>query len=142
MNLPTESPAAFITYTFSMLGKIAAADGKVSSEEIRRVEKYIQEELKLDAKLRTLALDVFADAFDSPLELRDYAEKFQQTYPNSVQLADRVIELLLCISTADGAISEEEDRLLRSAALLLGLSPPGYARLKEKAGLASSEQCS
>lgn len=135
MNLPADSPAAFITYTFSMLGKIAAADGKVSYEEKLRVERYIDEDLKLDAKLKTLALHVFSDAFDSPLELRDYALKFNDTFQNRVQLADQVVELLLCLSAADGLITPEEDQLVRSAALLIGLTIPGYERLKEKVGL-------
>ena len=135
MNLPTESPAAFITYTFSMLGKVAAADGQVSADELMRVEKYIDEELKLEPKLKALALQVFADAFDSPLELRDYAVKFNDIFQYHIQLADRVVEILLCVSAADGEISFEEEKLLRSAALLLGLSLPGYERLRQKVGL-------
>jgi len=134
MKLPNESPAAFLTYTFSMLGKIAAADGRVSREEQQRVERYIDEELKLEPKLKRLALEVFADAFDSPLELRDFAQKFKETFPDHVHLADRVIELLICLSMADGQVSLEEEELLRSAALMLGLTLPGYTLLKEKLG--------
>ena len=135
MKLPSESPATFITLTFSLLGKIAASDGKVSADEIHRVERYVDKELQLEPKLKALAMQVFADAFDSPLEVRDYAEKFSSTFRDKVQMADQVVELLLCLSAADGAITTEEDQLVRSAALLLGLSTVGYNRLKEKVGL-------
>ncbi len=136
MKLPSESPSAFLTYTFSLLGKIAAADGKISKEEQRRVEQFIDEQLKLDSKLKALALQVFADAFDSPLEVRDYAEKFTQTFRDKVHLATDLVELLLCLSALDGALTPEEDRQVRSAALLLGLSIPTYDRLKREVGLA------
>ena len=135
MRLPSDSPAAFITCTFAMLGKIAAADGKVSAEEVRKVERYIDEDLKLDAKLRVLALQVFNEAFASPLELRDYADKFSSVFKNRVQLQDQVVEVLLCLSMADGRLTAEEDRLVRSAALLLGLTVPGYERIKQKVGV-------
>ena len=51
-----------------------------------------------------------------------------------VQLQDQVVEVLLCLSAADGKLTPEEDRLVRSAALLLGLTVPGYERIKTNSG--------
>lgn len=132
MNLPPESRAAFIVCAFSMLGKIAAADGVVSVSEIRRVEEYIDRELKLEPKLKAMALKTFRDAADSPLEIRDYAERFQRAYPDRVHHLDRMVQILFEVSVADGRFTQEEDELIRSAAILLGLSDPAYQRLKKQ----------
>ena len=64
------------------------------------------------------------------LELRDYAEKFRKTYPERFRLFDSMIEILVEVSVADGVLSTREDKLIRSAALLLGLTEPGYEGIR------------
>ncbi|MFN8390046.1 MAG: TerB family tellurite resistance protein [Bdellovibrionota bacterium] len=132
MNLPPESRSAFITCAFSMLGKIASADGTVSPEEVERVSRYIDSELRLEPKLKAIALELFEDAASSPLELRDYADKFGTIFQDRVVLLDQLVQLLLEVSAADGILDPREDKLVRSAALLLGLSEPAYERMKQK----------
>ncbi len=132
MNIPADAKSTFLVCAFSMLGKLAEADGRVSPEEIARVERYVDQELKLDRKTRALALEVFNHAITSPLELRDYAEKFHGAYRDRVQLLDTMMEILIAVSTADRMLTAEEDKLLRSTALLFGLTEPGYKRIKEK----------
>ena len=132
MKLPSDSRSAFLVCTFSMLGKLAEADGQVSPEEVTKVEQFIDEQLQLDRKTKALALKVFRDAPKAPLELRDYAEKFNATFPDRVQLLDRMVEILVEVSVADGVLGVEEERLIRSVALLLGLTEAGYKRIKQK----------
>jgi len=132
VGIPADTETAFLVCTFSMLGKLAQTDGRVSEEETARVEKYIDESLKLDKKRRALALKVFREGASSPLELRDYAEKFASTYPDRVQLCDRMIGILVDLAGADGLLSPAEDEEIGSAAILLGLSQAGYKRIKEK----------
>jgi DnaJ like chaperone protein len=132
MNIPAEARAAFITCVFSMLGKLAEADTRVSSEETAKVEAYIDLHLRLDRKTKALALKVFRDAANSPLELSDYAEKFRQTYAESDRLCDSIIEILVELSVADGVVSSREDELMRSAARVFGMTALGYEGIKAK----------
>lgn len=132
MNIPAESRSAFIVCVFSMLGKLSSADGRVSPEEAAKVEDYIDSHLKLDRKTKALALRVFRESVSSPLELRDYAEKFRQTHRERYRMLDSMIEILVEVSAADGVLSRREDDLIRSAALLLGLSEPAYEGIKAK----------
>ena len=132
MNIPTASPATFIVCTFSMLRKLAEADGHTSPEEIAKVVDYADQVLQLDRKMKQLALDVFDKAAASPLEMRDYAQKLKQTYPDGVQVFDRMIEILVVVSGADGVLSKAEDALIRSTALFLGLTESGYEGIKSK----------
>ena len=113
-----------------MLGKLAGIDSEVSAAETKEVEAYCEKELRLDRKTKSLALKVYRDAFDSPTDLSDYAEKFFQTYPDSVQLHDNMIKILLEVSASDGRIDPREERIIRSAALLLGLTEAGFERIK------------
>lgn len=135
MNLPADAQSAFLVCTFSMLGKLAEADGQVSKDEEEKVKQYAEERLLLDTKTKALALKVFKDAVSSPLQLRDYAEKFRSTYPDRVQLLDRMVEILVEVSAADGVLAPREEELARSAALLLGLTEAGYERIKKKCGV-------
>jgi DnaJ like chaperone protein len=132
MNIPPESRAAFIVCVFSMLGKLAEADKHVSPEEAAKIESYIDSHLRLDRETRALALRVFGEAAISPLELRDYAEKFRKTYPERYRLCDSIIEILVELSVADGVLSIREDELIRSAALVLGMTEPAYQGIKAK----------
>lgn len=132
MKLPAESRSAFIVCAFSMLGKLAEADGRVTSDEEEKVKQYISNKLFLDRKTAQLALKVFRESAESPLELRDYAEKFSSSYPDRVQLLDAMVEILVELSLADGRLSAREDELIRSAAILLGLTEAGYQRIKDK----------
>ena len=47
----------FFLATFSMLGKLSKADGRVSSEEIRVVEQLMDRNLKLSAEARKFAIE-------------------------------------------------------------------------------------
>lgn len=132
MKYPEESQAAFLVCTFSMLAKIVAADGAVSPREMSAITGYMDNELQYDKKAKALAMKVFDDALDSPLELRDYAQKFKDAFPDRVQLLDRIVQILLEVSFADGMLDPAEDSEVRTAALLLGMSDPGYQRLKKK----------
>lgn len=131
-QLPAGAESEFILCAFSMLAKLAAADGDATRIERERVEKYITEELGLDRKAGELALKVYDSALNSPLELRDYAERFEKTFRSQHRLKDRMVQLLLELSATDGVLSKEEDRAIRSSALLLGLSEVGYERLKNR----------
>ena len=132
MTIPADSPSAFYFCTFGMLGKLASADGKVSRDERRKVEDYMVNTLQLGRKQKKLAMDIFNEALESPLRLQDYAIQFHKSFPDRVQLHDRMIEILVEVSVADGVLSLEEDKMIRSAALLLELSEPHYERVKAK----------
>ncbi|MDC0358202.1 TerB family tellurite resistance protein [Oligoflexia bacterium] len=131
-NIPTDKKASFILYTFSMLGCLAAVDGEVSDDEIKRVELYINEKLQFNREQKKLALDVFYDATSSPLDLRDLALKFRAAEKDKVALFTDVINLLLELSISDGFLSPREDEAIASAATLFGISAQGYLRLKKE----------
>lgn len=129
-RLPSDQRSAFFLCTFSLLGKLAASDGSVTDKERERVEQYIQEELQLSTRLQRLAVDIFNEALEAPIDYREYIKQFRRSFPDRVQLFSTLINLLLSVSASDGTISESEDRMLRSVVLLLDFTEPYYENLK------------
>lgn len=131
-QLPKDAQSAFIVCTFSLLRKLAEIDGRVERSETSRVERYIYQDLQLSAREAKLALKVYREAGDSPLELNDYADTFAKSFSERVQILDRMVRILLEVSIADGSLSPAEEAAIRSAALRLGLSPPGFDRIRDE----------
>ncbi len=137
-NLPSDAQSAFIVCTFSLLRKLAEVDGRVEKAETQRVKEYASDQLKLGPKESKLAMKVYKDAGSSPLSIQDYADRFAQVYRDRVQLHDRMVKILLEVAIADGAFSDAEGAAIRSVALRLGLSEPGFQRMKR--GVAGEER--
>jgi len=121
----------FFTATFAMLGKMAKADGAVSAEEIRVVERFMTERMGLDARTRQLAIRIFNQGKTGTTPFSAYADQFGQVFAQEVEMRVMLFELLHTLAVADGALHPEEDRLLREALGPLRLDPGVYEKLKE-----------
>jgi uncharacterized tellurite resistance protein B-like protein len=132
MQLPSESRATFLLCTFSLLAKVAKADDGVGDAEVSRMERYIQEKLKLTDKYRAVALTIFHEGVESPLDYREYVEIFRKTFPDRIQLFATLVDTLLEIATADGKLDIREEELIRSIALLLDCSEPYFEKRKQE----------
>ncbi|MCB0353201.1 MAG: TerB family tellurite resistance protein [Bdellovibrionales bacterium] len=124
-----QGEVALITCTFSLLGKLAAEERDVSDEVLEHLKRFIREEFDFDELQQALALKTFQLASESLLEFRDYALEFRRTYPDRVDLSEQVVRRLLQYASYDGFLSDRENGLVRSAALLLGLTEPAYELL-------------
>ena len=134
-KLPQESLSAFFLCTFSLLGKLSLADGKVSTDERIRIQLYVEEELHLPSHLKNLALQIFEESLNSPLSHRDYLNEFKKAFPHRVQLQGNLIRLLIAVSKADGFLGAREDAFIRSVALLLDFSEDHYEQIKAESSL-------
>jgi DnaJ like chaperone protein len=140
---PSEIPASapesseqaqyvFFVALFSMLGKLAKADGQVSAAEIRLVEEFMTRQLRLDGQARQAAQRIFNEAKDSPYSFEDFARQYRQFIGHERQMLLQMMGLLVRVAAADGEVHPEEERLLRAAALIFGVSDGEYARLRQQ----------
>jgi DnaJ like chaperone protein len=118
-----QSQMTFFVATFSMLAKLAKADGRVSPEEIQTIEDFMAHELNLSPQSKKFAAEIFETALSSPTPFQDFATQFYQQFQNQPQLLDLMIDVLLRLSIADGILSESEERLINSAAVLKNTTP-------------------
>lgn len=131
-DLPADSESQYLLCTFGMAAKIIAADGEYTAEERERLKRFMQDELNLGAAEEKIAWRVFESAVKDELEIRDYALAFRRHFPDQVLKAERVVVTLLQLASSDGFVNSQEEQDVRTAAILLGVSPPGFELLKSQ----------
>jgi DnaJ like chaperone protein len=120
----------FFVAVFSMLAKLARADGRISDEEIQTIERFMEEELRLSDQSRQLAIRIFRAAKASPDTFQDYAQQFYLHFRYYPQLLEFMMDILFRLAASDGRMSSPEESLLRSAARIFHLGESVYERFK------------
>lgn len=122
----------FFVAAFSMLAKLAKADGRISREEINAVENFMVDDLNLNAGSRQIAMNVFHTAIESQDNFRDFAVQFYSQFHSQYQMLDLMIDILLRVSVADGVLSQSEEKLILDAVRIFNFSDEKYGKLKSR----------
>jgi DnaJ like chaperone protein len=122
----------FFIAAFSMLAKIAKADGRVSSAEIDSVERFMSVDLNLDPESRRVARDIFHTALDAPESFQDFAAQFYSQFRNEPRLLETLIDIMLRVSVADGKLNPIEENLISSATRMFNIEDTLYQRIKAR----------
>jgi len=112
---------AFFTATFSVMGHLAKADGRVSANEIR-VANSVMEQLQLSASLKRLAQHLFTEGKAEAFPLDEVIDQFKQECRNSRNLHRMFMEIQLHAAYADGSVDANVRRILGYVAQRLGFS--------------------
>ena len=138
-NQTQQRQAIFFTAAFSMVGKLAKADGRVCPDEIAAVEKISREALGLDGQTRSYAVNVFTQAKDSSESFADYARQFGELFRHDQQLCNFMMSFLFQVAMADGELHPQEETMLLEAKTAFGLPESIYQSLRSRyVGLHSS----
>lgn len=124
----------FFVATFSMLAKLARADGRITPEEIATIENFMQQELRLSLQSRQVAIRIFEAAKSAPDTFEDYARQFHGAFRGNPQLLEFMLDILMRVGMADGRLSAEEERLIRGAARIFGLGDQRFDQLRQRFG--------
>jgi DnaJ like chaperone protein len=122
----------FFVGSFSMLAKLAAADGNVAQAEIRTVEEFMNRDLRLDPQSKRVAVDIFNTALSSPETFESFANQFYEEFANQPQLLELMIDVLYRVGAADGTISSAEEDLIRRAADIFDFSAARLDNIKRR----------
>jgi len=130
---------AFMENLFSMLGRLAAADGFVSPQEEQLFQSVVVNELRItDPSSVASALDIFRKAAAGNTPMGVYARQAAESFRTRPQLLEMMLIIMVRVSAASGSLHPEEDRLLREAAATFGFHPGAYESLKSRYGAGSS----
>lgn len=121
---------AFFTTTFSVMGHLAKADGRVSPAEIR-VARNLMDYLGLDAEMRRAAQRLFTEGKSADFPLTEVLEQFRRECRRSRDLVLMFVEIQVQAAYADGAISQPERRLLREVCRRLGVPEPALRHIED-----------
>jgi DnaJ like chaperone protein len=122
----------FFVAAFSMLAKLARADGQVTREEVDSIENFMESDLRLDARGRNAAVNIFRTALNAPGTFEDFARQFYGEFHNQPQMLEVMIDILLRVAVADGSISAKEEELIQSAVNIFHFSSVRYKQLKSQ----------
>ncbi len=118
----------------ALLVRVAKTDGLYAAEEVERIDRVLMAHLDLGpfeaATLRAQAETLEAEAPDTV--------RFTRALKEATALEDRshLMQALWEVALADGQRDAEEDRLMRLAANLLGLSDVENAQARQRAAKA------
>jgi DnaJ like chaperone protein len=120
--------AAFFTATFSVMGHVAKADGRVTPDEISAARSIMQQ-MQLSAQQRKAAIQLFNQGKKSDFPLHDVLLQFRQECQRRRNLLQMFLEIQIATAMADGQIHPGEKRLILTIGDVLGFSRPDVERL-------------
>ncbi len=120
---------AFFTATFSIMGHIAKADGKVSREEIALADT-VMKNMELSNQLRQTARKLFNQGKAPDFPLNDVLDQFRTECHRRTTLIRMFVEIQLQAAFADGKLDSSEERLLLHICKRLKFSQFEYQGLK------------
>jgi DnaJ like chaperone protein len=120
---------AFFTATFSVMGHLAKADGRVSAHEIGLAEA-VMAEMDLDPEMRQAAIGLFREGKISSFPFDEVLAQFRQECHGRRTLIRMFVEIQLQAAYADGRLDAAEDKLLRRVCERLGVSEFEFRQLR------------
>ncbi len=110
---------AFFTATFSVMGRLAKADGRVSEDEIE-VARAIMDQMGLGAEQRRMAQRLFNEGKSSDFQLDEVLHQLRRECRRRHSLLRLFLEILFQAAYADGTVHPEERQLLHHIGMTLG----------------------
>jgi DnaJ like chaperone protein len=120
---------AFFVATFSVMGHLAKADGRVSEDEIR-LARQIMDQMSLDAEKREAGIRLFREGKAPGFPLEEVVDQFRRECHRRRNLLQMFLEIQLQAAYADGVVHPRERELLLWLATRLGFSRGEFAHLE------------
>ena len=120
---------AFFTATFSVMGHVAKADGRVSPEEISLANR-VMEQMAISGEMRKTAINLFQQGKSSDFPLDEVLAQFYKECHRRTDLIRMFLEIQMQEAFADGVLDGNEERLLLQMCARLKISRFDYERLK------------
>lgn len=120
---------AFFTATFSVMGYIAKADGRIDKSEIALAEALMSS-MNLDAELRAAAIKLFNEGKQDNFDAEALVLQFRQECQRRTNLYRMFVEILIQAALADGVMSKDEEVALLKVAAILGFSEYSFRQLE------------
>jgi len=127
-GIKTERQAVFFKTAFTLMGKIAKADGRVSEQEIAHVEQFMTQ-LNMSANHRKQAIEHFKTGSQKNYDIQSLIQEFNAATTSSPNLKQMLMIYLMRVAVADGQLHQAETTLMHSIAQQLGYSEQAFAQL-------------
>lgn len=119
---------AFFRATFTVMGKLAKADGRVSEEEIQYARE-VMNRMGLSDERRRVAMELFSQGKESDFDISEVLRPLSALIRYRIPLKMMFVEIQLQAAMADGKVSEAETIIIREVCHLLQMSQAEMAAL-------------
>ncbi|MGJ8681553.1 co-chaperone DjlA [Paraglaciecola sp.] len=116
-----KSQAIFFHSLFSVMGHIAKADGKVSTEEIQ-MASTLMNQMGLDGEVRVEAQQAFRDGKAADFALKETIKEFKESCHGRRDILQVYLEILIQSAYVDGKLDKAEQVILEKVATYLGFT--------------------
>lgn len=116
-NDPVEQAAAVAVC--ALMGHVAKADGRVSKAEIAVAERVF-DALELSTEARRTAIRLFSHGKEPDFPGKGVARRLRKCIGGDQELVARILEYLVAVAVADGALHDPAERVLSRIARGLG----------------------
>ena len=120
--------SVFLATVFTLMGKIAKADGRVSEEEVAHVEQMFNK-LGMAQEHRQQAIALFKKGSVADFDIRPTLHEFMAVCGHTASLRQMLLVYLIVMAFADGRLDPAEELLLKDIALHLGYSQTMFQQL-------------
>jgi len=127
-GIKTEKQSVFFKTAFTLMGKLAKADGRVSEQEISHVEQFMKQ-LNMSASHRKQAIEYFKTGSKESYTIDALILEFNSVTAASPNLKQMLMVYLVRVALADGQLHPNEANLMREVAQQLGFSPQAFEQL-------------
>ncbi len=124
---------AFFTATFSVMGHVCKADGRVSEDEIQAA-RAVMSQMELPPEMKLAAMRLFNEGKRPGFALDATLEQFRRECHGRVTLIQLFLEIQIQAAIADGTLSQAERDLLLHVCGRLGIPEDVYYRLEGMIG--------
>ena len=115
------SQAAFFTATFSVMGNICKADGRVTPDEISAA-KMIMSQMSLSPAQKDAAIALFNEGKKDDFPLEDVLTQLKSELGLSKNIKRVFVEIQCSAAYADGVLHPAEKKLLHKICHIIGFS--------------------
>lgn len=122
--------ACYFETTFSLLGYLAKADGRISEEEIAQAENLMAR-MGLTNEHRQQAIGLFKRGAKSDFSLDDSMQQFVSICGRQNNLKQSLLNDLMALALADGELHQSERQALEGIARHLGISKALFEKIIE-----------
>lgn len=121
---------AFFTATFSVMGHMAKADGRVTQREIALAEA-VMAQMDLSRDMRRAAIGLFEEGKTDGFPLDEVLEQFRRECHRRRTLMQMFLEIQIQAAYADGRAGPHEERLLLHICQQMGIPEFLFRRLEQ-----------
>ncbi len=134
------SQMVFFVGAFSMLAKLASADGQISDAARRKIDEFMTRDLNLSGQSYDYAWSIFNQALNQDSSFENLADQFYENFRQSPQLLTLMIDIFYRVALVDGRMSPNEERLVDYAVRAFRLSEAMHESIRRRYNVKGSSK--